>query len=1061
MVKQRFSTADLAAEVGTLRRELHGMRVTNVFDISSRVYVVLASSPPSVHVRRLCSAHRLAHPGCRGRSCRYAFKLARGKETGEKAILLIESGTRLHTVDELPDKPDTPSNFVLKLRKHVRSRRLEDIRQLGSDRVCQMTFGSGEHEVKILLEFFASGNIILVDPKYSVLSLLRSHRDDAKGLATMSQHTYPIQTIKLRRATEADDFRRALEASLSDPAGKTTLKDAVAAFLAYGPQAASFCIRRAGLDPKRREPLGSGTDGGDGDFFALLQQVWAFEKWVDSCEDTPAAGCIFIDARGRYQDFQPLVDGEPIIELGAGMTRLDFATFDDAVREFFSKIHGDRAASQIKQQESAARKKLEAIRMDHALRIENLNKEVDVAERKASVLQCSLSEADAAMDSVREALAAGFSWGDLEEMIEEEKQSDNPVATIIHSLHLERNSISLLLKDVDSDLKPAGDVTGHGGKMIVEVDLGLSSAHANVQAYFELRKKLADKARRTLESNDKALTAAEKNVLVKLRKIQEAKLEQAAGGKGRVERKPYWFEKFHWFISSENYLVVSGRDAQQNDLLVRRYLRKGDAYVHAELHGASSTVVKNNDPSATIPLMTLCEAGQACVAWSSAWDAKVTAAAYWVHPDQVSKTAPSGEYLTTGSMMIRGKKNYLPVSQLVMGLGWLFKLEESSVAGHLGERRVRDVDGAGPDGANGAAAVGTARETMGPGKIGEIGETGDPGKSALERFLEGSNVEEYSITATSTAKPRKKAPKADGAAGSSGNNENKYGRDLREEIKDVSTRTKKKKQRKQSKYQDQDEDERELARAFLASGGEKKNRDRKARKELNKAKMTARKMAASGIEQAEVTVEGIAELTRRLGKVVDVADVADGSDGSEDAEIDASAEEDEFQKESGQSTSRMEDGAGEADGPAPSQSEHQPDQGRGPEQEDEDFTEQHEVNILDQLTGLPRPGDELLCALPVVAPYTTLSSYKYSIKLLPGTQKKGKAYKQAIELIKAKFRGSAETRELSLMEAISLEDGINAMLGAVSLQAAGMHKIRQQHKDRKKASKAETKVKKK
>ena len=45
------------------------------------------------------------------------------------------------------------------------------------------------------------------------------------------------------------------------------------------------------------------------------------------------------------------------------------------------------------------------------------------------------------------------------------------------------------------------------------------------------------------------------------------------------------------------------------------------------------------------------------------------------------------------------------------------------------------------------------------------------------------------------------------------------------------------------------------------------------------------------------------------------------------------------------------------------------------------------------------------------------------------------------------------------MEAISLEEGINAMLGAVSLQSAGMQKIRQQHKDRKKANKAETKVK--
>ena len=946
----------------------------------------------------------------------------------------MESGARMHTVDELPDKPDTPSNFVLKLRKHVRSRRLEDIRQLGSDRVCQMTFGSGEHEVKILLEFFAGGNIVLVDPKYCVLSLLRSHRDDAKGVATMSQHTYPIQTIKLRKATEKNDFRKALEASLAGPTGKTTLKDAVAPLLGYGPQVALFCIRRAGLDPKRREPLGSDCNGGDCDVLDLLQQIWAFEKWIDTCEDTPAAGCITVDDQGQYHDFQPLVDGVPITEPGAGMTRLDFATFDDAVREFFSKIQCNRAASQITQQENAAQKKLEAIRRDHALRIENLNKEVGVAERKANVLQYNLSEADAAMDSVREALAAGFSWGDLEEMIAEEKENGNPVATLIHALHLERNSISLWLDDIDTRVKDEGSAPGAGGKLIVEVDLGLSSAHANAQAYYELKKKQTDKARRTIESNDKALAAAEKNVLIKLRKIQEAKLEQAAGGKARAERKPYWFEKFHWFISSENYLVVSGRDAQQNDLLVRRYLRRGDAYVHAELHGASSTVVKNNDPGAPLPFVTLCEAGQACVARSSAWDAKVTAAAYWVHPDQVSKTAPSGEYLTTGAMMIRGKKNYLPMSQLVMGIGWLFKLEEGSVAGHLGERRIREIDSADQDPQAAASA---------------------PSKSALERFLEGSSVEEYSITATSTAKPRKKAPKVEGvASGDSGAKEAKEAK----EAAQVSSRTQKKKQKKQIKYQDQDEDERELVKAFLASGGEKKNRDRKARKELRKAKMTARKMASSGISQAEVTDEGIAELTRRLGKVVDVTDSSE--DTGHAADDDACTQDDRSCEKTTQNGVHAEEYVCETGGGGPSPSEQPPSRDRALELDDEDFPEQHETNILDQLTGMPKPGDELLCALPVVAPYTTLASYKYSIKLVPGSQKKGKAYKQAIDLIRSKFKGSTQIRELSLMEAISLEEGINAMLGAVSLQSAGMQKIRQQHKDRKKANKAGNKSKK-
>ena len=36
------------------------------------------------------------------------------------------------------------------------------------------------------------------------------------------------------------------------------------------------------------------------------------------------------------------------------------------------------------------------------------------------------------------------------------------------------------------------------------------------------------------------------------------------------------FEKFLWCISSENYLMIGGRDQQQNEVIVKRYLRPGE-----------------------------------------------------------------------------------------------------------------------------------------------------------------------------------------------------------------------------------------------------------------------------------------------------------------------------------------------------------------------------------------------------------------------------------------------------------------------------------------------------
>lgn len=37
-----------------------------------------------------------------------------------------------------------------------------------------------------------------------------------------------------------------------------------------------------------------------------------------------------------------------------------------------------------------------------------------------------------------------------------------------------------------------------------------------------------------------------------------------------------------------------------------------------------------------------------------------------------------------------------------------------------------------------------------------------------------------------------------------------------------------------------------------------------------------------------------------------------------------------------------------------------------------------DVDILNALTGIPFAEDELLYAVPVVAPYSTLTSYKYT-----------------------------------------------------------------------------------
>jgi len=69
-------------------------------------------------------------------------------------------------------------------------------------------------------------------------------------------------------------------------------------------------------------------------------------------------------------------------------------------------------------------------------------------------------------------------------------------------------------------------------------------------------------------------------------------------------------------------LTFSARDSQQSDLLIRKYFRKGDVYVHSDLQNSCVVVIKNPLEEAVVAPGTLAQAGVMTVATSRAWDAK-------------------------------------------------------------------------------------------------------------------------------------------------------------------------------------------------------------------------------------------------------------------------------------------------------------------------------------------------------------------------------------------------------------------------------------------------------
>jgi predicted ribosome quality control (RQC) complex YloA/Tae2 family protein len=186
----------------------------------------------------------------------------------------------------------------------------------------------------------------------------------------------------------------------------------------------------------------------------------------------------------------------------------------------------------------------------------------------------------------------------------------------------------------------------------------------NAAVYFEKGKK----AKRKMEGLKIALTRFEKqkDELLKKQASVIQKLDKPKVQK--VDRKKEWYEKFRWFFSSEGFLCVGGRDATTNDIVVKKHLEAGDLVFHTETPGSPFFVIKAQGKP--IGDATKEETAQATAAFSRGWKAGVgSLEVFSVTPEQVSKEAKAGEYISKGAFMVYGKRTlYHPSIEIAVGV---------------------------------------------------------------------------------------------------------------------------------------------------------------------------------------------------------------------------------------------------------------------------------------------------------------------------------------------------------------------------------------------------------
>src|SRR3989344_2506879 len=91
------------------------------------------------------------------------------------------------------------------------------------------------------------------------------------------------------------------------------------------------------------------------------------------------------------------------------------------------------------------------------------------------------------------------------------------------------------------------------------------SLEQNAAVYFEKAKK----ARKKLEGAKKALSLAQEKIKAHAEAQKPEKVQ-------RVQRRQEWYEKLRWFVSSDDFLCIGGRDATTNEIVVKKHTQKGD-----------------------------------------------------------------------------------------------------------------------------------------------------------------------------------------------------------------------------------------------------------------------------------------------------------------------------------------------------------------------------------------------------------------------------------------------------------------------------------------------------
>ncbi len=539
--------------------------------------------------------------------------------------LVMQCGSRIHTSQYPLENPTTPPTFPMLLRKRIKGAHVESIKQHNFDRVVEIRVKKDKYYT-VIVELFDKGNIILLDDENNIILPLKRKHWSTRDISSKREYIFPEERgINPLTVTE-DEFKELFKDPESD-AVRTLAKNGL------GSLYAEEIIKRANdnIEVDKNTPNSEITEE------QIVEIYNAFKGLFDSLtqesikpqivkKDTKE-DVVALDLK-KYDDFE----------------KTYYESFNEACDEFYSK----KVNTDIKNvKESAWNKKVKKFEKRLHLQeetLDNFYKTIEDSQHKGEVIYSNYPTIENIINVVNQARSNDYSFKEIGKTLKKAKKEGMAEAQIYESI----DKMGVLTLNIDDT------------SLIIDPKLTIAE---NAENYYEKAKKAKRKTKGALIAIENT-----KKQLEDIRAKKDIAMENIAVPKKRVKKNLKWYEKLRWFISSNNILVVGGRDANSNENIVKKYLEPNDIYLHADIHGATSTAIKLNGQKLNDTILK--ESGEFAASFSSAWSMGFTSQdVFWVHPDQVSKTPEAGEFLAKGSFVIRGHRNYIRGARVKLAIG--------------------------------------------------------------------------------------------------------------------------------------------------------------------------------------------------------------------------------------------------------------------------------------------------------------------------------------------------------------------------------------------------------